>query len=120
MIVGPGTVQPVRGSVLNTSSYSYQACFGLSNSSSIPANLSKMEFTPTGPDGSVYATQTIDGGFSVVSGQDYSGCWGFTEFNSAHGTPTTYRLRFTFYYQDNPTLRFVEGTSTLTPLPFRG
>lgn len=119
MSVGPGTVEPARSSP-GTVGYYYQACFQLSNpTGGATVNLSKMEFTPTGPDGSIYATQGTVGGFSVLAGRDYSGCWGFSEFNVTHPAPVSYRLRFTYYMSDNPTLLSVEGTSTLTVIPSR-
>jgi hypothetical protein len=119
MDVGPGTVETARSSAPGTIGYLYQACPRLSNPSGTAVHLSKMEFTPSGPDGGVYATQGTVGGFSIGPRNSYSGCWGFFEFNVTHPTPVTYRLRFTYYMSDNPTLLFVEGTSALTVIPSR-
>jgi hypothetical protein len=119
MAVSPGTVETARSSAPGTIGYLYQACPRLSNPSDTAVHLSKMEFTPSGPDGGVYATQGTVGGFSIPAGNFYAGCWGFSEFNVTHPTAVMYRLRFTYYMSDNPTLLSVEGTSTLTVIPSR-
>jgi hypothetical protein len=78
-----------------------------------------MEFTPIGADGTLYDPQGTVGGFSIPAGRDSSQCWGFSAFRVTHPTPARYRLRFTYYMLDNPTLLSVEGTSTLTLIPSR-
>jgi hypothetical protein len=120
MSVSPGTVEVARSSSPGTVGYYYQACFQLSNpSGGATVKLSEMAFTPSGADGSLYATQSIVGGFSVPAGRNHSDCWGFSEFNVTHPTAARYRLRFTYYMSDNPSLVSVEGTSTLALIPSR-
>jgi len=118
MNVVPGTVE-VAPSTPGTVGYQYQACPLIRNPSGVSVNLSRMEFTPIGADGTMYAPQAIGGGFSIPPGRDNSQCWGFSAFRVTHPTPVRYRLRFTYYMLDNPTLLSVEGTSTLTLIPSR-
>lgn len=118
MSLGPGTVEPAA-STPGTLGYYYQACPQLRNPSGVSVRLSSMEFTPSGPDGAVYATQGIVGGFSIAPGSQSSQCWTFSEFRVTHPTAVSYRLRFTYYMEDNATLLSVEGTSTLTLIPSR-
>lgn len=118
MSVGPGTVEIVP-STTGTVGYQYQACPLIHNPSGATVRLSLMEFTPSGPDGTLYATQGIVGGFSIPPGRDSSQCWGFSEFRATHPAAVRYQLRFSYYMADSPALLSVEGTSTLTLVPSR-
>ncbi len=118
MTVIPGTVEIVPSGP-GTIGYQYQACPQIRNPSGVSVHLSLMEFTPIGADGTLYDPQGTVGGFSIPAGRDSSQCWGFSAFRVTHPTPARYRLRFTYYMLDNPTLLSVEGTSTLTLIPSR-
>lgn len=118
MSVGPGTVE-LAPSTPGTVGYYFNACPLLRNPSGVTVNLASMEFTPTGPDGTVYTTQATVGGFSIAPGGQSSQCWGFSVFRVTHPTPVSYRLRFNYYMADNATRLSVEATSTLTVLPSR-
>lgn len=117
MTVIPGTVEVVP-SIPGTIGYQYQACPQIRNPSGVSVHLSSIEFTPIGLDGTLYAPQSIVGGFSLPAATDSSQCWIFVG-SGTHAAPVRYRLRFTYYTRDNPTQLSVEGSSTLTVIPSR-